>query len=288
MNQITTKTGIIQVFNSTSDYMEFLAQPRHKDCTLKSSESIEKPAWHGTKDFAEALKLASLWDGNFKTDLNLKGIITNYVRVMKSKKDITGGSVNVAKSLTGHPLCMRRSYFENTEGQGGKLINLYFSVEMDVSANQKTGLAWSECMGAILQELEDKSYQVAVNIMSRSGNCIRENGEGKAYTFIRTLKGFNEAWNLKTMSFHLAHPSAVRRLEFRAMENTGNVMGGYGTAKNTTEALIKDIITSGCEERVENIRLVRMDQNISQHEDIIEAIIKDLQLENLLEREEEN
>lgn len=44
MNQITTKTGIIQVFNSTSDYMDFLTQPRHVDCTYFSSASTDRPS----------------------------------------------------------------------------------------------------------------------------------------------------------------------------------------------------------------------------------------------------
>jgi len=223
------KNGIDRIdFASFTEFIEFCKGQEGKTlCDAKTSEKTDFGFFH-TNTYKQAIKLAEDgWDEGAK--MIKDGIdeirATGKQYTFSPKYEVSGESVDVGRFLTGEPECMQE--WEMIETSGNKVIDIYFNTIASGGYSTQCLINYGVSVLSIVDYLE--SIGVRCNIYTYYSFSTKFGGNGdKRMVFVKT-KSANEALNISTLAFALAHPSMMRRFMFKILESFENFHSvGYG------------------------------------------------------------
>ncbi len=203
------------IFNSLNEYIDFLKNNDVCYDLFPNPSSI-----NGSYDFTLTHSLEEAMDlclygyhDNFDKLIELKLQLEKYVK-MSSKKnnqynDYIGYVPDVKAYLEGSPLSML-----NKVNERRKKIDIYLNTSYLASTSQEAIYNRGAIVLTLVEMLENLGYSVDLHIFEMS----KVNLQIHFSEFI--LKKENERLNPQKLYFPLCHPSWIRRLNFRLIEET--------------------------------------------------------------------
>ena len=217
-------------FNSLSEFLDYLDNTpiNTKVWNKRNLSSARKDdGWSQTKTFQEARELCKFgYHENFDKFLSLKDQLSKYIKISyNSKREYNyyvGYAPNVKAYLEGNPSSMF-----NKDNSPKKHVDIYYNISVIASVSAKQIYHRGIITLCLVEILESMGYSVGLNlvVLGYSGNQIH-------YTKL-DLKKAGERLNPQKLYFPMCHPSFLRRLIFRLMEQTPDVnrswLDGYGS-----------------------------------------------------------
>ena len=217
-------------FNSLTEFLDYLDKTSINTRVWdkrKLSSARKDDGWSQTKTFKEAQELCKFgYHENFDKFLSLKDQLSKYIKMaFNSKRQYNyyiGYVPNVKAYLEGNPLSMF-----NKDNSPKKHVDIYYNISVISSVSAKQIYNRGIITLSLVEILESMGYSVGLNlvVMGYSGNQIH-------YTKL-DLKKAGERLNIQKLYFPMCHPSFLRRLIFRLMEQTPDVnrswLDGYGS-----------------------------------------------------------
>jgi hypothetical protein len=231
MKETTTNSGRKTIYTRTFEnisellYWTSLDQQNTKAFgTGKCSSETGDPYFTGTKNYMEANELLKNgWDQGAK-DLNTKLKIANMSNhtkdVQRAVNDIVGFQVNVPRYLQGVPTNMIN---KRSVKQKQKIITLVKSISYSGGVDKSRIMEDSVKFLQLVQEIEKQGIRVNIDV------CLGSEVGNEQALFRVRIKKANERLNISKMSFPLVHPSFLRRILFKVMENETRFKNYWGS-----------------------------------------------------------
>lgn len=213
-------------FENISDmlYWTSLDQQNRKAFPDEGSSTTGNERFTGTKNYAEADNLLrNGWDQgakNLTAKLKIANMSNHTKDVKRAVNDIVGFQVNVPRYLQGIPTNMIN---KRSVKQKQKIITLVKSVAYAAFVSKEHIMEDSVKFLQIVQEIEKQGIRVNVYVAWSSIT-------GNEQVFYKVkIKGANERLNLSKMAFPLIHPSFLRRICFKVIENEPGLQNHWGS-----------------------------------------------------------
>jgi len=213
---------------------------------VKTSE-FSKESFAGTTNLPEAINLLRYgWDdGTNQLNEKLKvNIQTQNKKSLRSEYNIAGGNACVARYLQGVPQNMINQRLIEKKN---KIITLSKCISWKGSVSAKEILEESTKLIQLILNLESQGYRVNCNIIDVT--CLESYPIDSVVTKIK-IKNSSERLNIHRMSFALIHPSMLRRIIFKLIENDEHIYNkqrysiGYGMPVYFTNSdILSTVIT---------------------------------------------
>ena len=220
------------IFYSLSEFIDFL-----KNNNVCSNVFSDPSSISGSYDFTQTRSLDEAMDlclygyhDNFNKLIQLKLQLEKYVK-MSSKKnkqynDYIGYVPDVKAYLEGNPLSML-----NKVSARRKKLDIYLNTSFYGSTSSESIYNRGAIVLTLVEILESLGYSVDLHIFEMS----TVDSQMHFSEFI--LKRENERLNPQKLYFPLCHPSWIRRLNFRLIEETKDATNygwasGYGKPSN--------------------------------------------------------
>lgn len=213
-HDITKRLNKIQ-FDSFQEFINWCRDNEGKTiCSYKDSENDDFYFTH-SRSYKDAIKIAE--DGwNEGAEKINKGIDKIHAigkgYTIVPKYEVAGESVEIGRYLTGDPECMQE--WEIVETVGHKVVDIYFNVVSSGGYSTDSLINYGTAVLSIIDYLE--SIGIRVNLYSYFS--VENNSSGENFIVIVKVKAANEALNLPTCAFAVAHPSMQRRFMFKVEE----------------------------------------------------------------------
>lgn len=208
-------------------------QPKRND--LASVNDSARASWDLNTSFGQAANLAAVgWqeraDELWKFAQALApctdtGIVDRF--------DVSGGSVDVGRYLSGEPECMLDQVI--TPLSAIKImVNISASSSVDARYLFNRGIA----LAAIIHSLQSSGRSISLTV---GESVVSSNGTGDIHNTLIELQAFGEYINPGRLAFWIAHPAALRRCIFRYNEQQSDEIrssigfrdgNGYGRPRN--------------------------------------------------------
>lgn len=217
-----TPNTVSMEFDSFSDFVSLDRNHQPEQTEFATSKDTDRKKWSGTKTFDEAVELAlNGWtEGRRKlTSLAETGIERlDPAPIREVLHDVAGFSPNVPMFCAGMPDCMM-TYDEVTKPS---VLRLAVDIGVNSGASAKAMLNYGAALLAYVELIEAEGIRCEIWIGSKTTS-------GQCSTSVQVLvKPSDQPFDFSDISFALAHPSTLRRFEFRAMEQFKHVWNGYG------------------------------------------------------------
>ena len=233
-----------QIYRKFKNFDEVLYQVKNGKTDAKfierSSRDIERPDWHGTKDFHEAYDIAYFgWKkGLEELKEKVKKYRNSFIELLP-KQDFSqemnygleGEAVDIGRALEGIPESMIK--FEPSEKSLIKVGNKMQRIILQGTVNCSILPEVIMNRGALITELIEamELHGFRKELIYRNDVCR----DRLKYRIEFPIKLFEESPDYSKISFILAHPSMLRRIVFSLQEleniqlrNTFGFMSGYG------------------------------------------------------------
>jgi hypothetical protein len=209
--------------------------------TLEShTVSTEKTEWTRTENFDEAYHLAKFgWPEGLKLlqrEVLLADVALAENSAMGRRKliGIEGHSPDIPRAVAGEVLNMVRRLKQKTDRQGVVKIRYDMGRLADVSPDTILRLGGALC--SYINMLEAINYSVQLDACFETEPSHDYGGPNVSFQF--PLKKAGTPLAMVDLVFWLAHPSALRRIKFAAMERLDierYYSPGYGRSRRITE-----------------------------------------------------
>lgn len=215
-------------FRSASRFLEWASSAPYQ---WNTPTSIEKgnAAWRGTDSYEEAYELAKFgWSDGLKK-------LSKQVKVAKKliapvtqrtrKYDIAGHFPNPARAAAGEPFSMINS---GREFKQKPIVKISVNFGCNANVESERIMKWGAAICSYIDALEENGFSVE---LSSNSQTMGRNNHSLLFEF--SLKNAGSRMSMSSMVFWLAHPAALRRIEFAAMEKLdieAYYGGTYGTA----------------------------------------------------------
>lgn len=226
VRHVETRTG---ERNSSAKEDEYYREFTQTD-SLETALTLAHEGWAEKRDSALELKTQVL------AELVKDGIINEeYSLKVDTKHDYSGSFVDIGAYMTGDPECMV-SFVETEVPASGKVVKIHVDGCYSGGTNTDTVIQRGAVCVALCEILDGLGFSVeVVTEITHADDYSYGQGLGNLWSTLTTIKNAESPMNLDTLMFALAHPSTLRRLNFRAMEGEGyefrkafGVPGGYG------------------------------------------------------------
>lgn len=212
-----TKSGkMVYTFESLNDLAKITEE--HKGvCNFANSRAEgtgpSREEFTGTKNLDEAINLLKFgWDKGVE-DLSKKIDLATNSRTIKSEYNVVGGNCSVPRYLQGIPTNMiLQKYVEKKD----KVITICKNISYSSYITKNQILDESAKAIQVVQKLEAQGYKVNLYVIFAGNN---HNDGNKEIIVKLKIKSSSERLNLKKMSFPLMHPSFLRRIVLKLIEN---------------------------------------------------------------------
>jgi hypothetical protein len=204
---------------SLQEYLELAIHGKPAYQGHRSSRSNGREDWAGTASWQEAVQLIETgWEegrnriGDILT--SLEGTVRD---VLKPKVvwDVEGDCCDIARYVEGEPECMMRWTPRPSKKRVAKVF-ADIGASCGVSAE---ALRWrGACVLALVDKLENSGIRVELDF---------GRGMDRSWVEVIHIKDADDPLYMDTLGFHLAHPSAFRRVMF-SFEETQAEGGKHG------------------------------------------------------------
>jgi hypothetical protein len=251
MRKETTGSRENWYFESWGDFVNFSATRKPASCigshipaSRKTGDDgyMDRAKWTGTRDFAEAQKLAiEGWPEGASQVKALAEALLNKVTTLIERQqiqyDVTGNDFDISLVNEGIPECWYR--FETDEvqsGAGTKIIRFTFNCCASAGVSAEVLIARGSAAAALVEALEYAGFRVEITLYDSVGY---NNRKSQLCSKI-PVKEANQPLDRDRLAFTLAHPSVLRRLCFGAWEGHEEFMqhefrSGYGNVIDITK-----------------------------------------------------
>lgn len=173
----------------------------------------ERGTYENTKthNLEEAIKLLKYgWEYGVE-ELNKQIKLENINGTkLKQEYSVIGGNASVPRYLQGIPTNMINHKRVEVPH---KVLNVYKDISYNASFTVEEIIKQSVKAIQIIQQLEKQNYRINLFVVDNGFNDKEE-------IFVKLkIKNSNEKLNLKKMAFPLTHPSMLRRINFKLLEN---------------------------------------------------------------------
>lgn len=203
----------IETFNSAYEYVQ-----RVKNATVLPEWNLEahfEDSWaHGS--FNDAVNLAENgWKEGTKLLTEKMSVHKNLERGGTRINDVSGEIPNVGRFLAGLPDCMTRRVIR--ESNKKPILDVYLSPQGHGGLDGQNFINLGAAMAMLIDGLEHGGYSVCLNIALLSeGSAVRVNVHGSIFN----IKKDGEVLDIERMIYFIAHPTVLRRLEFKKVAAT--------------------------------------------------------------------
>jgi len=169
--------------------------------------------------------------------------IAKQVKKMQWTQDVTGTDFDIAKVLSGEPDCWIEPVYKIKKGPSKRLIKVTVNICINSYVDCKLVVERGLIIMAMVQLLEYSGRRVELTAIS----ATTRRQEHKLILKIR-LKEFEAMLDAPHCLFAIAHPGALRRIEFGVCETIPKMFAeglgigsGYGSADSVPLAMRGDI-----------------------------------------------
>jgi hypothetical protein len=223
----------------------------HTDPTRTSPPASRRQAegdpWSGSENMPDAIEIAA-GRGGWSIHDQVDEMLTTVEPVLalmdghriRRQWDVAGGSVNVARALSGHPQAMRRARVVPAPRMG-RVVTVLVNGTTNARVSPDTMRANGTIVYAFIEAL--RRAGIACNVYA-----ISSTRTNKDTVTIVQVADSQAAPDRESLMFALGHPSHLRRLVFGLMEHlpaqqrkAAHVGGGYGSCHSTPQWVLDDI-----------------------------------------------
>lgn len=220
MGEQKTNADILITFPSLSKIVEY-ATPNHViegwNNASRLAEGRHGDGWYGTRTFEDALDLAKTgWKGPRAEVNRLADEVHDHIQryIMPNFNpvfDVSGGTVDIDRFLMGEPENMIEQELMPT-AKHGKVVRLIVASSVHCGITQETINKRGAAIIGLIEALA--MAQHTLEIWRHDGTS-----SGKySWQCVTLLKRPEDALDIDSLMFGLAHPSMFRRIIFSAME----------------------------------------------------------------------
>lgn len=193
--------------------------------------------------------------------------------------DIAGHEPDVARYLAGNPAHMRRRT-RNPEVTRAPVLSLIYNITANAHISARSLALMGSAMAAIVDQLETRGRRVDLT----AAFVARTRG-GRA-TVAWKVKRPEDQMDLSAVAFSIAHPAALRRLSFAALERSPRhwQAPGYGWSDaikieelpiDQDTMVIQGLSVGGCPTSVLSaVNMLAGQINAAAGEDLVEVTVK--------------
>lgn len=197
-----------------------------KTASLDDAVTLSRKGWDGGLDMIDRMRA------------HIDKLMSGKVPVPQQQAHLSRGRVNVSRVITGNPKQFTRKVDLGlrNDARVPKILRLVYNLTVSGSIGTETIMRRGAAMVVACHTLERRGIRCSIDVVLCISNTDAPDGD-KLEIRVR-VKRENERVNLNNLAFMLAHPSALRRLVFAAMEHEtqpirrkfgiGRNYGGYG------------------------------------------------------------
>ena len=230
---------IIKAFDSPLAFLDWAstapAQWSSRNC---ESRKVGNADWAGTNTYQEAEALARYgWSDGLKLLVEKIHLADAALEpkpgIGRTKKhSVAGYYPNPARAAAGEMLSMVQPLRPKAD-PGGNLVKIRYDISRARSVDTSTIMNMGAALASYINMLEESRYVVHLEAYSET----KPLSSGSALSFRFPLKKAGYSLSAADLVFWLAHPAALRRIEFSAMERLDIekwYAHGYGRAACVT------------------------------------------------------
>lgn len=229
--------SIIKTFNSPNEFLEWATKAPTPWRGKLSSREFRSDDWAGTSNFDQAYQLAKYgWEDGLKRLQKYMDIAELIIPVQKTKVwhySAAGYYPNSGRASAGDPFNMAAPRREELKQKPIIPIRTNISANADVSSDRI--MQWGAAICSYVNALEASGFSVELETVSDTYG----GSDAPKISFQFPIKKAGESLSLISTVFWWAHPAALRRIEFSAMERLDIEQWynpGYGKAGTWTKA----------------------------------------------------
>jgi hypothetical protein len=228
---------IIKMFDSPTAFLEWASHAplrwNQQNCESRRVDS-ERTAWTGTRNYDEAYDLAKLgWRDGLKL-LTPQSRLADVALEAKpaagrqKRHDIAGFYPNPARAAAGEIFSMVQPLRPKVNADGN-LVKMRYDIGRASHVSTESIITMGAALCSYINMLETSGYVVQLDAFFEMEPSYGSGGPDVSFRFPLKKPGYNLA--MADIVFWLAHPSALRRIEFSAMERLETerwYVHGYG------------------------------------------------------------
>lgn len=220
-NTVLTGKNRHDHYDTVGDFSTAVAKGARAD----EASHTENAQWSGSKSFDESVRMLrdGTWSIKDKVEAMLGDISKSLGKVTKSQPkrsyDVAGGTVNVARFLSGEPRNMMVNRLVKLPKVGRRvtvLAHLGASGAMTVDEMLQRGTA----LVALCEALRMAGIGTTVHI--GFGASSGPMGTGRIYSMTTEVANSANQYDMESIMFAIANPSMFRRLCFGVLEGLGS------------------------------------------------------------------
>jgi hypothetical protein len=228
------KTQTLDRFDSASEYVAAALKRANKE---KGQSSVPPQHWSGNVTLEDAARLAiNGWPEARDKVAKISGRLVAELsgRIMRQEwiPDVEGEFIDVPLFVSGEPECWRRPELEYSEtGSAVRHVRIMVNGAVSASVDPDVIEARGATLAALVDLLELAGDMVTVQLVFNISHGEATEGLGQ----LITIKRSDERADIGTLTYWLAHPSALRRLAFAYWEGCPEdvqrrfgILGSYG------------------------------------------------------------
>jgi hypothetical protein len=199
--------------NSYSEFVDTIDNAFKNDRGYEqTSQVISSSDFVGTRSWDEFIKLSNNgWsEGRIKIERMLRNLESNET-FTAIKQDwlygVAGHTIDIARYCTYEPEQWGTPIEELVEGNGNRIINLYFHTGALATVDMKQMLERGAMLAALVGILENCGFRVCLTMLTCSLDAA---GDGKSICTYITIKQAEQPLDLERLAIAL-HPSTFRR-----------------------------------------------------------------------------
>lgn len=222
-----------QNFESVNEYLTFVQAPTDAPDNERLSQ-VEwggSASWHGTETFAQAIDLAKRgWPHGAKLAETLRASIVDKIigeiPIPTIDHDVTGDMIDIGRYVSGDPEDFMSivDSDRNIEALSHpKIVRIVFNSAVSNTLDHNSMIQRGVAVMAVSDLLERHGMRTEIRVIS----CVSRLVETSI-----VLKRAEEHLDVDNAAYHLAHPSALRRLITSAWEHLPEELRRRGEFKN--------------------------------------------------------
>ena len=225
---------IVKKFRSPLEFLEWASNEKSPWTGSLSSRKPGNSSWSGTGTYEEAYDLAKFgWQkglDRLAEQVAIAAKLTPQNITPRKKRDIAGDFPDVPIAAAGDVFSMV------TRGKQSKvkpIIKIQTNFGYNANVDSEKIMRWGAAIVSYVRTLELAGFSTQLDTISES-----KGDGGPPVSFQFSLKAAGQRLSLSNIVFWWAHPAALRRIEFSAMERLDiqEWYGyGYGQAKVITK-----------------------------------------------------
>jgi hypothetical protein len=228
-------TNHVDRYETWSDLLDYVETSERSPGSGRESDDSHDEKWSGgTTSLNDAINVMRKgWPSGVEKALaiseRIESQLYNLIERPRISYDVSGELLDVARYCMGEPEHWGIFQTDLVEGQGHKHVKLVINIGASCMVKPETIIARGAVAAALVNLLELAGHRAEVTAV-----CASRGDNHSVYTYT-VIKRFDDTLDLDRLTAAVAHPSNVRRIQFKHREAlptelavaTGS--GSYGT-----------------------------------------------------------